>query len=201
MPGGAAPWDAASPTSGETGREPRLVPHFPAGRTNLPDRVIPNYDIINQTSLNVQAAIGNWFFKLEAVEPRPYRVAVSRQRSPDSNTRSTACSRAVWMWAFSWNTFTTDGIVPRRRPLSTTTSSQAHGSTSTNEQTTEVSVGGIINQETQATTLNLEASRRLGNHWKIELEARFFENVPHSDVALFGLSRDSYVQVNLQRFF
>ena len=49
--------------------------------------------------------------------------------------------------------------------------------------------------------LNLEDSRRLGDHWKMELEARFFENVPRSDVALFGLSWDSYVKINLQCFF
>jgi len=47
---------------------------------------------------------------------------------------------------------------------------------------------------------NLEASRRLGNDWKLGLQARFWSNVDEGD-ALFGLRRDDYIEFKLSRFF
>ena len=48
--------------------------------------------------------------------------------------------------------------------------------------------------------LNLEASRRIGDYWKVELEARAWNGVEHDD-PMAPLRRDDYVQLTLSRFF
>jgi len=192
-------WDVGLAHFWGTGREPRLVPHFPFGQTQ-PDRVIPNYDIINQTSLDVQAALGNWLFKLEAMtrggQGRRFAAVVAGFEYTFYGVFESSMDVGTLMeYLYDGR----DGSAPPT-PFNHDIFVGARLNFN-DEQSTELLVGGIIDQKTQATTLNLESSRRLGDHWKIELEARFFENVPRSDVALYGLSQDSYVQISLQRFF
>lgn len=193
-------WDIGLAHFWGTGREPRLVPHFPAGPTHPPDRVIPNYDIINQTSLDVQAALGNWLFKLEAMT-----------RDGQGNRFAAAVTGFEYTFYSAFESGKDVGVLMEYlyddRDESAPPTPFNHDIffgmrlNLNDEQSSELLIGGIVDQKTAATTLSLEANRRLGNNWKIELEARSFENVPRSDVALYGLSRDSYVQINLQRFF
>ena len=48
--------------------------------------------------------------------------------------------------------------------------------------------------------LNIEASRRFGNFWKVELELRLLLDVDQTD-PLRSLHRDDHVQLELLRFF
>ena len=62
-------------------------------------------------------------------------------------------------------------------------------------------VGGIIaDSEGDATALTLDASRRIGDDWKVELEVRTWNGVEHDD-PMAPLRRDDYVQVTVSRFF
>ncbi len=67
-------------------------------------------------------------------------------------------------------------------------------------QSTELLAGPTVDRRTQATFLNVEAIRRLGDRWTIELEARAFINIPPSDV-LFALRRDDYLGIRLAWYF
>ncbi len=49
-------------------------------------------------------------------------------------------------------------------------------------QDTSVLAGVIVDLDTRATFVNVEASRRFGERWVLELEARAFAHVPASDV-------------------
>jgi hypothetical protein len=46
----------------------------------------------------------------------------------------------------------------------------------------------------------VEAERRLGDNWKLELEGRLFFAVPVGD-ALFGIRDDDHVTLRLTRYF
>ena len=54
--------------------------------------------------------------------------------------------------------------------------------------------------ETNSIFYNLEASRRLGDSWKLELEARFYENAPPEDPA-YGFRNDDYFQIILGYYY
>ena len=62
-------------------------------------------------------------------------------------------------------------------------------------------VGAIVDAKTGATALSLEAERRLGANWKVELEGRVFSHVPDDDFLLRGVRDDDYVSLRLTRFF
>ena len=67
-------------------------------------------------------------------------------------------------------------------------------------QSTELLAGAIVDLEDGTTFVNVEASRRLGESWKLVAEARFFENLPlTSAFAAFG--KEDYVQIEIQRHF
>lgn len=207
-------WDIGIAHFWGTGREPRLVPHFPDGST-IPDRVIPHYDIINQTSLDVQGAVGNWLFKLEAMtrggQGRRFAAVVAGVEYTFYDVFESGTDVGILAeYLYDGR----DQFVPGKSRFAQPMSFDFAPPTPfdhdifvgarfnfNDEQSTEMLIGGVFDQKTQATLLSLEASRRLGVNWKIELEARFFENVPASDIALSGLRRDDYVQISVMRFF
>ncbi|WP_374090553.1 hypothetical protein [Methylomicrobium lacus] len=196
-------WDVGVAHFWGTGREPRLVPQFPRGQGFPPDRVVPYYDIINQTSLDVQGAVGNWLFKLEAMtrggQGQRFAAAVAGLEYTFYGVLESSVDVGVLA------EYLYDGRDRSAPP--TPFDHDVFVGTRLNfndEQSTELLIGGVIDQKTQATLLNVEASRRLGDNWKIEVEGRFFENVPSSrftDVALYGLRQDDYVQVSVAWFF
>ncbi len=67
-------------------------------------------------------------------------------------------------------------------------------------QSSEMLIGAIVDRETHAVLASVEGSRRLGENWKISLEARAFHNIPVVD-PLFSFDQDSVLQLELMRFF
>lgn len=67
-------------------------------------------------------------------------------------------------------------------------------------QSTEAIAGVIVDLDTQALIGTIEASMRLGESWKISLEARAFADVPVQDM-LYSVSRDDLLQLQLTRYF
>ena len=65
---------------------------------------------------------------------------------------------------------------------------------------TEVLTGVVSDWKNGTRFFNLEASRRVGNDWKLGLQARFWDNVDDSD-AVFGLRNDDYIEFKVSRYF
>ena len=68
------------------------------------------------------------------------------------------------------------------------------------EASTELLAGVVADAEGDSTALNLEASRRIGESWKVELEARAWNGIDHDD-PMAALRRDDYVQFTVSRYF
>lgn len=67
-------------------------------------------------------------------------------------------------------------------------------------QSTEILAGVIIDLESDALIGSVEASRRLGENWKLTAEIRTFTDIPVTD-PLYSVSEDSLLQVELTRYF
>jgi len=67
-------------------------------------------------------------------------------------------------------------------------------------QDSELLVGFVIDRDTRAAQLTVEAERRLDNHWNMELESRWFINSGNSGV-VSAFQDDSYVTLRLSRYF
>ena len=67
-------------------------------------------------------------------------------------------------------------------------------------QDTTALAGAVIDTENQSTSLFIEAERRIGDNWKIELESRWFLAVDRGD-PLASFQDDDFVLLRLSRFF
>ena len=69
------------------------------------------------------------------------------------------------------------------------------------EAGTELLAGVVADAEGDSMALNLEASRRIGDSWKVELEARAWNGGREQDDPMAPLRRDDYIQITVSRFF
>ncbi len=67
-------------------------------------------------------------------------------------------------------------------------------------QSTELLAGIIFDRSSNTKLYNIEASRRLGDRWKVELEARFFSAAAKSDPS-YIFREDDQVRAELRYYF
>ena len=175
-------------------REPRLLLGQDEGKPVL----IPFYDVIHQTGLDVQATIGSWLWKFEGI----HRIGQA-----ETFNAVTAGFEYTFFGIFATpqdlgvlveylhddrgeeapTPFEDDTLLGMRWVLN-------------DEQSTEALFGVVVDNSGEGMALNLEASRRFGAHWKLNLEARGYADTDAGD-PLHGLRNDDYAQVELFYFF
>jgi hypothetical protein len=67
-------------------------------------------------------------------------------------------------------------------------------------QDTSVLIGAIVDVEDQSTSFSVEAERRIGDNWKIELESRWFFNAATDNLLRF-IEDDDFVTLRMRRYF
>ena len=190
-----------------TSREPRfeLLPVCADGRPTLASGcrpagtvLAPRYDVVRRTSLDLQATREAMLWKLEAL-----------------HESGQGGSWIAWVAGFEHTWF---GIGESAADLGLLVEHLFDGRGGhapgplendvfaglrlalNDEAGTDVLAGVIADAEGDATTLSLEASRRIGERWKVEVEARAWVGVDEND-PMFPFQRDDYVQLTLSRFF
>jgi hypothetical protein len=188
-------WDIGLSYFNGTSRDPR----FAAGLDNKGQPVlIPVYDLIEQWGLSLQATIGDWLWKGEAI---------NRSGQGESYTALTAGFEYTFVGIAESNAdlgvlsevlyddrgndaptpFADDLMLGARLTLN-------------DEQSTEFLFGMIFDSDNDSRLFTLESSRRLGANWKITLEGQAFANIDSSD-PLAGIRNDDYLQLELARYF
>ena len=190
-----------------TSREPRLRPLAvcadgrPASASGCPPVgavLAPRYEVVHRTSLDLQATRDAMLWKLEALHESGQGDAW-----------------IAWVAGFEYTWFGIDGSAVDLGLLAEHLFDGRGGNAPqpfendvfagvrlalNDEAGTDFLAGVIADVEGDATTLSLEASRRIGERWKVELEARAWIGVEDGD-PMFPLHRDDYVQLTLSRFF
>ena len=185
-----------------TSREPRLLPECATPGCNPVTGegfvLAPRYEVVHRTSLDLQATKDATLWKLEALH---------ESGQGDSYVAWVAGFEYTW---FGINESDMDlGLLVEHlfdgrggnapHPLENDVFAGVRLAFN-DEASTELLAGIIADGEGDATNLNLEASRRIGERWKVELEARAWTAVDRDD-AMYPLNRDDYVQLTLSRFF
>ena len=185
-----------------TSREPRLLPECATPGCNPVTGegfvLAPRYEVVHRTSLDLQATKDATLWKLEAL-----------------HESGQGDSYVAWVAGFEYTWFGIDesdmdlGLLVEHlfdgrggkapHPLENDVFAGVRLAFN-DEASTELLAGVIADGEGDATNLNLEASRRIGERWKVELEARAWTGVDRDD-AMYPLQRDDYVQLTLSRFF
>ncbi len=66
---------------------------------------------------------------------------------------------------------------------------------------TSILLGGITDLKSGSTIFSLEASRRFGDSWKLELEARIFGDIDKEELILSNFREDSFIKISASKYF
>ncbi len=179
-----------------TNRDPTLLD---GTDSNGDDIKIPKYEQIKQTSLDVSYVIGEWLWKLESL----YRTGQGNE------------DYFAWAGGFehtSVGVFESSmdlGLVgewlydDREDDADTAFENDIAGGlrlTVNDAASSEVLLGWVQDVDTSARLLFLEASRRFGNNWLLNIEMRLSLDQPASDF-LFEQRKDDLFQTELFYYF
>jgi len=186
-------WDFGAYVFHGTGREPRLQING-AGSA-----LLPIYDQITQFGTDLQYTYEAWLLKFEGIV-----------RSGQGDTF--AASVAGFEYTFYQIGESTadlgllleylyDGRDTEAPPVLLQNDVFTGARLSLNDtQDTSLLIGAIIDVEDQSTSFSIEAERRIGDSWKIELESRWFANSA-TDNPLQSVKNDDYLTVRVRKYF
>ena len=188
-------WDIGLSLFHGTGRDPLLLPAVNGKGEQV---LAPYYELIDQASLDLQATLGQWLWKLEAL-----------YRHSDND------SFYAWTGGFEYTIvgvadsaadlgLLAEVLYDQRGDQSATPFNHdaflALRWTANDEQSSELLAGFIVDWKYGSTLLNLEGSRRFGQRWKASLVLRAWLNTDERGL-LYPFRNDDYLQLELARYF
>lgn len=186
-------WDIGIAHFSGTSREPRLM-FFAPGPLPV---FVPFYDLIEQTSIDLQATKGSWLWKLEAFN-----------RSGQGQSFQALAGGFEYTLVGLFNTSVDIGLIAEylhdnragQATLGDDDIAVGFRVAFNDVQSTELLAFSGIDRKTNERFSSVEGSRRIGQSWKLELEARFFSNT-RPDSTLYTLRDEDYLQLSLAKFF
>jgi hypothetical protein len=198
-----------------TARVPQLLATGEANSTNGLPKLRAYYAELTQTGLDVQATLGPWLLKLEVTQSTGNRYESNMGDFPSlaSAQEETEINRATGGFEYTfYNLFAsgTDlGLVAeymydKRKEKSPHPFGNDIGIglrwTANDPQSTAILVGGLIDLDTDSSSISLEAERRLGRSFKAILEARFTDKVGATDTGQQDLLAKALADEDSVRF-
>ena len=183
-------------------REPHFDLHTKASGAMV---FIPVYDMIDQTGIDAQATFGDWLFKFEGIV-----------RMEQGDTFFAAVGGFEYTIFNAFNLGMDIGLLSeyqydgREDPNSLTSPSAPTAAnndvfggirlTFNDLDDTNLLMGAVVDVDNQTTAFSVEASHRLTDNLKLELDARTFFNVAEDDI-LTTIDKDEFVQLKLSYFY
>lgn len=185
-----------------TSRDPTFI--LGAGDGGNPV-ILPVYQQIQQTGLDVSYVVGSWLWKLEAL----YRKGQGDLRGLTRNDYVAATGGFEYTLTGIFGTQMDLGVIVEylfddRKDLALTPfENDVAGALRfavNDPASSELLFGWVQDIDTDARFLFLEASRRIGEQWTLDLEYRAFLDQPASTF-LFALRDDDYLQIGIKYHF
>jgi len=186
-------WDFGAAVFRGTGRAPR----FRVNDTGT--ALIPVYDQITQFGADVQYTREAWLWKFEGIvrsgQGDTFAATVAGFEYTRYQLRETSLDLGLLVEylydgrdnAAPVTIYDNDIFVGARLALNDT-------------QDTSLLMGGVVDLEDQSALFSIEAERRIGDGWKVEIESRWFINVAQDNV-LQPVEKDDYLTVRIRRYF
>lgn len=177
-----------------TGRDPQLILSGSVAEPTL----WPRYDLIRQAGLELQWTHGDWLWKAESIArsgqgPTFAAVTAGFEHTTFGIFGSSVDLGAIAEYSYdgrddqTFNMYDSDVFGGLRLSLN-------------DVQGSEVLVGLLQDVESGVTLGSIEASRRLGEGWRLELVGRLFRADVDQD-PVYWFRRDDYVQTVLEYHF
>lgn len=178
-----------------TGRDPTLTPGLDSRGQPV---LIPVYELVDQTSLDLQLTRGDWLWKLEAMrrsgQGETFWATTGGFEYTLVGVAGTDGDLGL-LAEYMYDSRGNDASTPFNHDVflgMRWTANDVAGST--------LLAGMIRDWDNGATAFNLEASRRFGQRWKLQIQARAWVDVPPAD-PMVTLARDDYVEIGFYRYF
>ena len=188
-------WDIGIAHFSGTSREPRFDPDVFSTNGRGEQALIPLYDVIEQTSLDLQSTTASWLWKLEAIT-----------RTGQGERFAAAAGGFEYTFVGLGGSAMDLGVIGEylydERAHAPLDDDIALGlRLAFNDfQSTELVAVLLADRDNGSSTFYIEASRRIGDALKLEFEARGTGNVDPRD-PLEAIARDGFVQLSLGYFF
>jgi hypothetical protein len=195
-------WDIGLAHFHGTARQPTIVPTFnPQGELT---QLIPYYDYIDQTSLDVQVTQGSWLWKLESLVRLGQGSAIVADTGGVEYTFFDLFESGVdlgvvveYMYdSRGYNNMTalTQQVIFQDDILT------ALRFGFNDVQDSQILAGVIFDRTHNTKLFSVEASRRIGDNWKAELELSLFNGISASD-PVFMFKDDDHIRAQLSYYF
>lgn len=192
-------WDIGLSYFDGTSRDPTFVVGVD-GSGNTVFR--PVYNLLQQVGLDLQATKEAWLWKLEVVNRHikgaTYNAATAGFEYTFNSVFDSASDLGVVM----------EYLYDDRNQAATTPFEDdvmlGLRWTKNDEQDTNLLIGVIADVDDESRLYSLEASRRLGENWKLNLEARLFSGLNNnntSNQSIYALRKADFVQLELSYYF
>ncbi len=175
-----------------TGREPFFT-------YNYDFNIEAFYPIINQTGLDIQVTNNAFLWKFESIyrtsKVQDFFALTGGVEYTFSNIKSSGIDVGILL----------EYLYDDRNELALTglQNDVFFGSriAFNDVQSTEILIGGITDLKKSSKIFSLEASRRLGESWKLEVEGRFFSNIENRELILSNFQEDSFLRLSFLKYF
>ena len=186
-------WDVGAAVFHGTGREPR----FRISDTGT--ALIPIYDQITQFGTDVQYTREAWLWKFEGIvrsgQGDTFAASVAGFEYTLYQLKDTPLDLGLLV------EYLYDGR-DENAPITIYDNDVFAGTRlALNDiQNTSLLMGVVVDLDDQSTVFSIEAERRIGDNWKVELESRWFINVARHN-PLQSVARDDYLTLRIRRYF
>jgi len=190
-------WDIGLSYFDGTSRDPSFT--WPALDADGNLSLRPIYYLMQQTAIDLQATKEAWLWKVEAINRRvnneSYNAATAGFEYTLNGVFETASDIGIVM----------EYLYDDRKALASTpfeddlmlglrwTKNDVHD--------TSVLLGVIADLDDSSRLYSLEASRRLGESWKLNIEARVFNGITDTTSPLYSFRQDDFIQLELGYYF
>ncbi|MDH5369517.1 MAG: hypothetical protein OEW99_05805 [Gammaproteobacteria bacterium] len=192
-------WDIGLSHFNGTSRDPSFIAGLDSSGNPV---LIPVYNLMQQTGLDLQATKDAWLWKMEVI---------NRQIKGSGYNAATAGFEYTFYGVFESASdlgLVMEYLYDDRNEAATTPFEDdlmlGLRWTNNDEQDTSLLVGVIADVDDESRLYSLEASRRLGESWKLNLEARLFSglnNTTTSNQTIYALRKADFVQLELNYYF
>ena len=156
------------------------------------------YEIIDQTGIDAQVTTEAWLWKLESIHRRSVRQSFTAAAAGFEYTFVGVFDSAANIGMIAEYLYDDRGVnsgEPFQDDLML-----GFRLTLNDENSTEMLLGSIRDLEFNTTTFRIETSRRIGEHYRISLEANFYENITN-DPFFSGIQDEEFVMLELGYYF
>ena len=177
-------------------REPDF--HFLTNTNGEPVALLPFYQIMHQTGLDIQLTTGSMLWKFEAIKRDTELDDFYAFDAGLEYTFGNVNGKGLDIGLLTEYLYDSRG---ENSPTGLDNDIFVGGRLGFNDiNDTQILFGAALDMEQSGRLFSIEASRRFFDNYTFELEGRFFSNIGETEVS-YPLRKDSFLKITLERFF